>query len=54
MGAGPLMELEEAPYFGIWPRRLAIYEDSVELRDFELLREKRESKGYGWVDGVVD
>ncbi len=53
MGAGPLMELEEAPYFGIWPRRLAIYEDRVEVRDFELLREKTESKGYGWVDRVV-
>ena len=53
MGAGPLMELEEAPYFGIWPRRLAIFEDRVEVRDFELLREKTESKEYGWVDRVV-
>ncbi len=53
MGAAPLMELEEAPYFGIWPRRLAIYEDRVEVRDFELLREKTESKEYGWVDRVV-
>jgi hypothetical protein len=47
------MELEEAPYFGIWPRRLAIFEDRVEVRDFELLREKTESKEYGWVDRVV-
>ncbi len=53
MGAAPLMELEEAPYFGIWPRRLAIFEDRVEVRDFELLREKTESKEYGWVDRVV-
>ncbi len=47
------MELEEAPYFGIWPRRLAIFEDRVEVRDFELLREKTESKEYGWVNRVV-
>jgi hypothetical protein len=47
------MELEEAPYFGIWPRRLAIFEDRVEVRDFELLRERTESKEYGWVDRVV-
>ena len=53
MGDTPLMELEEAPYFGIWPRRLAIFEDRVEVRDFELLREKTESKEYGWVDRVV-
>ena len=53
MGGAPLMELEEAPYFGIWPRRLAIFEDRVEVRDFELLREKTESKEYGWVDRVV-
>ena len=53
MGGTPLMELEEAPYFGIWPRRLAIFEDRVEVRDFELLREKTESKEYGWVDRVV-
>ncbi len=49
----PLMELEEAPYFGIWPKRLLIFEDRLEVRDFELLREKTESKGYGWVDRVV-
>ena len=53
MGGTPLMELEEAPYFGIWPRRLAIFEDRIEVRDFELLREKTESKEYGWVDRVV-
>ena len=53
MGSAPLMELEEAPYFGLWPRRLAIFEDRVEVRDFELLREKTESKEYGWVDRVV-
>jgi hypothetical protein len=53
LGGTPLMELEEAPYFGIWPRRLAIFEDRVEVRDFELLREKTESKEYGWVDRVV-
>jgi hypothetical protein len=53
LGGAPLMELEEAPYFGIWPRRLAIFEDRVEVRDFELLREKIDSKEYGWVDRVV-
>ena len=53
LGGTPLMELEEAPLFGIWPRRLAIFEDRVEVRDFELMREKTASKGYGWVDRVV-
>ena len=53
MGGTPLMELEEAPFFGLWPRRLLIFEDRLEVRVFELLREKTESKGYGWVDRVV-
>lgn len=53
MGGTPLMELEEPPTYGLWPRRLLIFEDRLEVRDFELLREKTESKGYGWVDRVV-
>ncbi len=50
---GPLMELEEPWVFGMWPRRLLIYEDRIEVRDFELLREKTLSTGFGRVDGVV-
>ena len=53
LSTAPLMELEEAPYFGIWPRRLLIFEDRLEVRDFELMREHIESKRYGWVDRVV-
>jgi hypothetical protein len=48
-----LMELEESLMFGLWPRRLLIFEDRIEVRDFELLRERVESRRYGWVDGVV-
>lgn len=32
---------------------MAIFEDRIEVRDFELLREKIGSKGYGWVDRAV-
>jgi len=53
LSKAPLMELEEPWIFGAWPRRLAIFEDRFEVRDFELMREKIGSKGYGWVDRVV-
>jgi hypothetical protein len=49
----PLMELEESWVFGMWPRRLLIFEDRIEVRDFELLREKSQSRGYGWIHGVA-
>ena len=39
--------------FGMFPSRLLIFEDRIEVRGFELLREKIESKGYDRVDGVV-
>ena len=47
------MELEEAWIFGMWPRRLCIFEDRIEVRDFELLRERTEPKGYDRIDGVA-
>ena len=53
MDGAPLMELEESWVFGMWPRRLLIFEDRIEVRDFELLREKTQSRGYGWIDGVA-
>jgi hypothetical protein len=53
VGGAPLMELEEAWVFGLWPKRLLIFEDRIEVRDFELLRERVESRRYGWVDRVV-
>jgi len=49
----PLMELEESYVFGMFPTRLLIFEDRIEWRDFELLRERTESKGYDRVDRVV-
>ena len=49
----PLMELEESLVFGMFPTRLLIFEDRIEVRGFELLREKIESKGYDRVDRVV-
>ena len=47
------MELEESWVFGMWPRRLLIFEDRIEVRDFELLREKTQSRRYGWIHGVA-
>ncbi len=53
MDGAPLMELEESWVFGMWPRRLLIFEDRIEVRDFELLREKTQSRGYGWIREVT-
>ncbi len=53
MVGAPLMELEESLVFGMFPNRLLIFEDRIELRGFELLREKVQSKGYDKVDRVV-
>ncbi len=53
MVGAPLMELEESWVFGMYPTRLLIFEDRIEVRGFELLREKIESKGYDRVDGVT-
>ena len=47
------MDLEEAWIFGMWPRRLCIFEDRIEVRDSELLRERTEPKGYDRIDGVA-
>ncbi len=47
------MELEESLVFGMFPTRLLIFEDRFEVRGFELLREKVESKGYDLVERVV-
>ena len=52
MGGVPLMELEESWMFGLWPKRLLIFEDRIEVRDFELLRERAEPRKYGWIDRV--
>ena len=49
----PLMELEESWVFGMYPTRLLIFEDRIEVRGFELLREKIESKGYERVGRVT-
>ena len=53
MVGAPLMELEESLVFGMFPTRLLIFEDRIEVRGFELLREKVQSKGYDRVDRVV-
>lgn len=53
MTGAPLMELEESYVFGMFPTRLLIFDDRIEVRDFELLRERTESKGYDRVDRVV-
>ena len=53
MAGAPLMELEESWVFGMYPTRLLIFEHRIEVRSFELLREKIESKGYDRVDGVT-
>ncbi len=53
MGDAPLMELEESWVFGMWPRRLVIFENHIEVRDFELLREKARKISYGAIVRVV-
>lgn len=53
MERAPLIELEESWAFGLWPRRLLVFEDRIEVRDFELLRERAESRRYGWIEEVV-
>ncbi len=53
MTGAPLMELEESLVFGMFPTRLLIFEDRIEVRGFELLREKVEPKGYDRVERVV-
>lgn len=53
MVGAPLMELEESWMYGMFPTRLLIFEDRIEVRDFELLRERAESKGYDRVERVV-
>src|SRR4028119_832660 len=47
------MELEESLVFGMFPTRLLIFEDRIEVRGFELLREKIEPRGYDRVERVV-
>ena len=53
MAGAPLMELEESLVFGMFPTRLLIFEDRIEVRGFELLREKVETRGYDRVERVV-
>lgn len=53
MSDAPLMELEESLVYGLWPKRLRIFEDRIETQSFVLLRETTESRKYGWVDHVV-
>ena len=53
MAGAPLMELEESYVFGMFPTRLLIFEDRIEVRNFELLRERNESRAYDKVDRVV-
>ena len=53
MGDAALMELEESIIYGLWPRRLRIFEDRIETQDFVLLRETIEAKEYGSIDSVT-
>jgi|SRR5918998_33801 hypothetical protein len=53
MAGAPLMELEESYLFGMFPTRLLIFEDRIEVRGFELLREKVESMVYDRVERVT-
>jgi len=53
MSEKPLMELEESRMFGLWPRRLLIFEDRVETHGTELLQETVVPLGYGQIDRVT-
>ena len=39
--------------YGMFPTRLLIFEDRIEVRDFELMRERTESRGYDRIERVV-
>lgn len=50
----PLMELEESWIFGmLWPKRLRIFEDRIEISTVVLLRETVETTEYAEVESVV-
>ena len=53
MADAPIMELEESMMFGMFPARLLIFEDRIEVRSFELLREKVEPRGYDRIERVT-
>lgn len=54
MADTPLLELEESWVFGmLWPKRLLIFEDRIETRGTELLRETIETTLYGEIKAVV-
>ena len=47
------MEFEESWVVGMYPSRVLMFEDRIEVRGVEMLREKVESKGYERVDRVT-
>ena len=50
----PIMELEESWVFGmLWPKRLLIFEDRIEMRGVELLRETVAVIRYTEIETVV-
>ena len=50
----PLFELEESWVFGmLWPKQLLIFEDRIEIRGSELLRETAEAIHYVEIKEVV-
>ena len=53
MTAEPLLELEESYLFGLWPKRLLIFEDRVEVHCPGLLDESVETVSYAAIDRVV-
>jgi hypothetical protein len=53
MGDVALMELEESIIYGLWPKRLRIFEDHIETQEFVLLRETTEPKRYGSIGSVM-
>lgn len=54
MAESPLLELEESWVFGmLWPRRLRIFEDRIEISSVELLRETSETLEHGEISDVV-
>ena len=54
MADTPLLELEESWVFGmLWPKRLLIFEDLIEVRGSELLRETVETIHYGEIKAVA-
>lgn len=54
MNDKPILELEESWVFGmLWPKRLRVFEDRLEVSGTELMRETIETVAFGEIEAIV-